>query len=191
MCRIIQSGESQIHPDGSKHWRLDAVNRFVRRLLARPHTSDLPVQSLPFRILTAPRTFTKILLPVIVYLGERGLRVHHYLDNILLLANSQKSLILHRKILLSTLQQFGWLINWKKSNLQPTQKMIFLGAELNTRDNKVELPQEKKKPLTHKMKKLRAAVHLPARACISILGSMSATSPTIQWAQWHVRTFQN
>lgn len=72
-------------------------------------------------------------------LREKGLRVHYYLDEILLLlADSQQSLLHHWKILIYTLQQFWWIINWKKSKLKLAQKMTFLGAELNTNFNTVE-----------------------------------------------------
>lgn len=87
----------------------------------------------------------------IAYLRERGLRVYYYLVDILLLAESRQVLIQHREILLSTLQVFGWLVNWQKSKLQPTQKMVFLGAELDTIQNRVQLPQEKIMPLIQKI----------------------------------------
>lgn len=51
--------------------------------------------------------------------------------------------------------------------------------------------QEKTALPIQKMKRLLAAVLIPARACLSVLGSMSATIPMFQWAQWHTRTFQN
>lgn len=39
-------------------------------------------------------------------------------------------------------------------------------------------------------KEAKTVRYLPARVCRSILGSMSATLPMIQWAQWHMRVLQ-
>lgn len=161
--------------------------KYLRFAVGQQH---FQYQSLPFGISMAPRMFTKILLPMIAYLREKGLRVHHYLNDILLLANSQQLLLQHRGILISTLHQFGWIINWNKSSLEPTQSMIFLGAELDTNANKVVLPQGKIGQLVQKIRRLMEATHLSSRTCLSILGSMSATFPMIRWSQWHMRTFQ-
>lgn len=144
--------------------------RFLRFTINSWH---FQFRSLPFGISTAPRTFTKVLLPVIAHLRERGLRVHHY--HILLLSDNKESFIQHGGILVSTLQSLGWLINWEKSSIHPTQRMVFLGAELDTRENTVELPEEKIPPLIQKVKKAISAKRLPARTCLSILGSLAST----------------
>lgn len=117
-----------VHPPFQKFLRF-AINK-----------SHLQFHCLPFGISSATRTFTKVLLPLIAFLREKGLRVHHYLDDILLLAEDRETLLCHRRILLTTLQDFGWLVNWKKSSLQPTQNMVFLGADLNTKLNRVQTP---------------------------------------------------
>lgn len=54
---------------------------------------------------------------MIVYLREKGLRVHHYLNDILLLADNQQSLVHRQEILISTIQQFG--IDNKLEERQP------------------------------------------------------------------------
>lgn len=61
-------------------------------------------------------------------LQEQGLRVHHYLDDIILLTQSQVQLLEQRTILLSTLQTFGWIVNLQKSQLEPTQNIMHLRA---------------------------------------------------------------
>lgn len=48
-----------------------------------------------------------------------------------------------KKKLLSTLVEFGWLVNLKKSLLTPTQSMIYLGALFNTSPGTVRLPPRK------------------------------------------------
>lgn len=155
----LQNGEPLVNHVSNKLQRLEAIHRFIRRWSTRtlsPRFSEIssvfiqqptfPISMPPIGILSAPRTFTKTLLPVIAFLRRKGLRLHHYLDDILLLADSREALIHHRGELITTLQNFRWLINWGKSNLQPPQIMTFLGADLDTLSNRVSLPQAKVAP---------------------------------------------
>lgn len=64
---------------------------------------------LPFCLSTSPRTFSKVLLPFIVILHRLGLQVFHYLDHVLLVAQSPQVLIDHRESLVQTL--LVWMAN--------------------------------------------------------------------------------
>lgn len=199
--QILQDGESPVHITSNRNNGLDALDRFVRCLSAYTGASDLP--EIP-TLCNRSSAFSVPKPSVWDIDGSQnlyeGLTTDHStpkrkrakgLDDIILLADSQQFAIQHRAILIFILQQFGWVINWKKSSLVPTQRMIFLGAELDTNSNTVGLPQEKIRPLIHKIKNLLAAEHLSAGLCLSILGSMSSTFLMVQWSQWNSRVFQN
>lgn len=70
-----------------------------------------------------PRTFSKLFIALTAVLRLNGLWVYHYLDDVLLLAYSQELILQHKLLLLKMLQKFVWLINWKKSQLVPTQSI--------------------------------------------------------------------
>lgn len=101
---------------------------------------------------------------------------------------------------ISTGFDFTWGTNHHTPELQVVSQlgkeqsaahtMTFLGADLDTLSNRVSLPQAKVAPLIWKIRRLMTATSLPARVCLSIIGSMSATLPMIQWAPWHMRTMQ-
>lgn len=97
---------------------------------------------LPFSLTTSPRVFSKVLLAVLALLRVKGVRLHHYLDNLLLLAQDKGQLLEHRSLVISTLQEFGWLLNLEKSHLEPSQSLVFLGAHLNTVEGTISLPKE-------------------------------------------------
>lgn len=65
---------------------------------------------LPFRLSTPPPIFSKVLLKAVALIGRRGIRLHHYLDDLLLLSRFSRSLA-------------GWLVNQEKSHLSPTQSL--------------------------------------------------------------------
>ncbi len=65
----------------------------------------------------------------LVPLREQGVRILNYLDEWLILAQSQDQLCEHRGLVLSHLSQLGLRVNWEKSKLLPMQRISFLGME--------------------------------------------------------------
>ncbi len=57
------------------------------------------------------------------------MRILNYLDDWLILAQSQDQLCEHRDLVLSHLSQLGLRVNWEKSKLLPMQRISFLGME--------------------------------------------------------------
>ena len=70
-------------------------------------------QCLPFGLSSAPRTFTKILKPVMALLRHKGIRSVVFIDDILLMAQSQEELVQMTKELIQLLQLLGFMINWE------------------------------------------------------------------------------
>lgn len=151
----------------------------------------LQFQCLPFGISSAPRTFTKVLVAILAPLREKGGRVLHYLDDILILSQHRGTLEARVQLVLNTLSQFGWLINYSKSQLTPTQKMTYLGALFNTPDRAVSLPPEKIPILIRKMKQALRSRSMPASDCLNLQGSLISCIPMVKWARWHLQNFQS
>ncbi len=84
---------------------------------------------LPFGLSLSPRVFTKVAEAALVPLREQGVRILNYLDDWLILAQSQDQLCEHRDLVLSHLSQLGLQVNWEKSKLLPMQRISFLGME--------------------------------------------------------------
>ncbi len=56
-----------------------------------------------------------------------GIRILNYLDDWLTLAQSQAVLTLHKTLLLSHLDCLGFRVNFAKSILSPSQRVLFQG----------------------------------------------------------------
>ncbi len=84
---------------------------------------------LPFGLSLSPRVFTKVAEAALVPLREQGVRILNYLDDWLILVQSQDQLCEHRDLVLSHLSQLGLRVNWEKSKLLPTQRISFPGME--------------------------------------------------------------
>ncbi|CAI7815931.1 unnamed protein product [Closterium sp. NIES-53] len=88
--------------------------------------------SLPFGLATAPFICTQLIEQLAWCWREQGIRVIPYVDDILFLCQSKAhaQAICQRVIL--DLKEAGLVINAKKSQLSPSQRLRFLGVELET-----------------------------------------------------------
>ncbi len=76
---------------------------------------------LPFGLSLAPRTFTKCMDAALSPLRQMGIRILNYLDDWLILAQSEVELLSHRTLILSHLERLGLRVNFAKSAVsQPT-----------------------------------------------------------------------
>jgi len=77
---------------------------------------------------------------VVAFLKERGIRLIIYLSDLLVLCNCPDILRSQVSFIKDVFQALGLLINDKKSQLTPTQDIVFLGVRVSTIQMKVSLP---------------------------------------------------
>ena len=104
-----------IHPSSRKYLRFAFENRVYQ------------FQVLPFGLNTAPQVFTPLGHTVTGYLHRQGISVIPYLDNWLIHHPDPKVLLRHQAQLMNTLDLVGFVLNRKKSELDLTQDIQFLG----------------------------------------------------------------
>ena len=83
---------------------------------------------LPFGLSTAS---SLTLAPVVHLLHTQGIRVHAYLKDWIIRADSPEQSLQHPQQTIQLLQSLGWTINWKKSMLDPSCILDFLGLHFN------------------------------------------------------------
>ena len=76
--------------------------------------------------------FTKLLRPVVPWLRQQGVKLHVYLDNWLICAESPEQAQMHSEMTIALHPRLGWVINFEKSDLTPSQEFQFLGMHFNT-----------------------------------------------------------
>ncbi|KAJ8912378.1 hypothetical protein NQ315_014746 [Exocentrus adspersus] len=76
-----------------------------------------------------------------------------YLDDILVVGKTEKETREDAREVISLMGSLGFIINYKKSNLVPTNECKYLGFIYNSRDLTLELPQDKKQPIKIKFGK--------------------------------------
>ena len=187
---VLQPGDWLISVDLTDAYLHVPINeshqRYLRFLVGEDH---FQFRCLPFGISTAPRVFSKILLAVIAVIRLKGIKIFHYLDDILVVAHSSGELASQREMVLEILSKFGRIINRQKSQLIPSQQMEYLGLFFNTNRDLVLLPERKKAELVACVSSVMKSTSLTARDSMTLLGMFTAASPTIPWARFHTRAF--
>ena len=104
---------------------------------------------LPFGLCSTPRIFTKLLCPVMAHLRFMGLRMVIYLEDILLMAEDQETLLKQVQQTITLLEQLGFTVNKLKSILVPYHQITYLGLLVDTTLMKLLLPEEKIQQITN------------------------------------------
>ena len=145
---------------------------------------------LPFRLLAAPWEFTKTLAPVVQLLRTQGIRVHANLDDWIIRADSPKQSLLHIQQTIQLLQTLGWTINWKKSLLEPSRILDFLGLHFNLEQTIVSPPDSFLDSLTSVLSHLSTSMVMPMQKISSITSQISYFAPFMHHGRPHLRFLQ-
>ena len=66
-----------------------------------------------------------------------------FLDDLVIFGNTMEEILVARDFVILLLQHLGFVINFKKRILEPTQEIEFLGMMVNSKTMTLSLPQEK------------------------------------------------
>ena len=167
-----------MHPDSRK---------FLRFLLG---DKTYEFTAMPFGLNVAPRLFTKIMKPVVASLRSQGVRLIIYLDDILIIASSIETLNRHKTLAISLLESLGFLINYEKSNLTPSQQIVFLGMLVDSASMQFILPQQKAVQIQKECRLLLNTNRPTIRHLSRVLGLLEACRPAVWSAPLHYRQLQ-
>ena len=145
---------------------------------------------LPFGLSSAPWVFTKTIRPVVAQLRELGVRLIIYIDDILLMAESETILRDHTLGLVFLLENLGFVINSKKSQFTPTRELEFLGFTINSQTMEMKLPGEKLKKIRAEARQLQMANDPTALMLSRFLGKLNAATSAIPSAPLFYRNLQ-
>ena len=145
---------------------------------------------LPFGLSCAPRVFTKMLKPVVALLRGRGVRLIAYIDDILIMSSSKAMSHHHTLLALDCLESLGFLVNYPKCSLTPSQSILFLGFTVNSIAMTLSLPEEKITTIQKEAHSMLTKPTVSARSIARLVGLMSASIPAVLPAPLHYRALQ-
>ena len=151
------------------------IHPVSRRLLGFQYQNrTFQYQVLPFGLRDSPWVFTRLVAMLVGHLRCRGIRIHHYLDDWLILASSRDLLLSHLQVVLQCSQSVGFLINWEKSFLVPSQGPSYLGAVLDFPRQIARPPDRRIESLILLISRLVVSPSAPARLWQQFLGHLAS-----------------
>lgn len=136
---------------------------------------------LPQGLTSAPRIFTKLLKPVLAHLRKLGITVCCYLDDCIFIGASEVELIENVRYAVFLFDSLGLTVNVKKSVLDPTREIEFLGVLFNSVNMTATLPQRKKDCIKDQgISLLKEDISLHSLA--SFIGLTVAAAPAVSLA---------
>lgn len=145
---------------------------------------------LPMGLATAPYVFTKLLKPVFNFFRRQGILCLIYLDDILILGSSYTEVKHNVAIVLKTLQELGFIINWKKSQLIPSQICEYLGFIYNSCNMTMYISDDKKETIIKKINTFCKKENCKIREFSRIIGILISICPAVQYGWFHMKILE-
>ncbi len=145
---------------------------------------------LPFGLALSPRTFTKVVDAVLAPLRLQGIRILNYIDNWLILAQSEMEAARHRDVVLAHMKQLGLRLNAKKSVLSPVQMTTYLGVVWNSTTMQARMSPARIESIFTSVKRVREGQSLTVKQFQRLLGLMAAASNVIPFGLLYMRPLQ-
>ena len=134
---------------------------------------------LPFGASTEASIFQRISDSITRYMSRLGYTVVSYLDDFLIIEATQDKCQIAFELLLNTVQQLGFSVNWQKVE-KPSQKMTFLGVDINSVKECLSLPMDK-------LNKLKTELNCWKLKCKATKKDLQRLIGKLNWAARVVR----
>lgn len=146
--------------------------------------------ALPFGLAVAPQVFTRVFQTVTAHLHTLSIQAHSYLDDSLLKEFSPETLSEHTRLVIRLFLDLGFLISWKKSEINPSQSFLFLGEHYRTDLGQIFPPEEKFLSLCQRIQFFLDSPSVTARQFSQLLGYLNSLADVIPLGRLHIRPLQ-
>lgn len=150
----------QLHPNLARFMNVAVGNKIFQ------------FQSACFGLSPLPMIWMMVMKVLLRLWRGQGLQVFVYLDDILIIGSTEFAVQRALGIVLRDLEQSGLLVNTKKSQLVPTQKLTHLGFDIDFVAGKLTVPQGKLASIRKELGKMVTHPFLSCRKMAAILGAV-------------------
>ena len=113
-----------------------------------------------------------------------------YLDDILIFGATHRECKNNTQRTLLLLQDLGFVINFNKSQLEPSRELIYLGLVISSIHMTLSLTGEKLDKVVSHCQHIQQSQELTVREVASLIGRMSATIQAVLPAPLYYRSLQ-
>lgn len=163
-----------------------------RRFLSLAYEGEiLEMSCLPFGLASAPYAFAKITNWLAHWFRQTtGIKLVVYLDDFLIFHQDPDILKRQGLYVLQKLEDLGWLVNKKKSSLEPSQCLEYLGIIWNTEQNLKMLSVTKVKQVEGLLQKFLKRKQWSWQDAKILLGKLNFAAFVIPLGRLHCRQLQ-
>ena len=147
-------------------------------------------RALPFGLSSAPMEFTIVVKEVKLMAQARNIRMRQYLDDWLIRAKDRGTCFQDTQTLLSLCQELGWVVNLRKSELEPKQIFNFVGYQYDLVQGVVRPTPERWEALNSKISSLLERTSCSVRELMSLIGLLTATEKQVTLGRLDMRPIQ-
>ena len=134
--------------------------------------------------------FTKCTQAAIAPLRAQGIRLSTYLDDWLISADSEEEANTHTATVVSHLTSLGFILNYEKSSMVPSQQTTFLGVELDSTKPWARLSQERIQRFLSCLTAFQEGARVPYKLCEKVSGFMASAIHLVRLGRYYMRPFQ-
>ena len=162
------------------------VNKEFQRYLAFPWKDRIfAFTCLPFGLCLAPAVFQGLINFPLRLFKAKGILCLAYLDDIIIFASSEQKCREDLLFAQDTLVRLGFILNPEKSQLFPTQSMVWLGAVWDSRSLSLQLPLEKAQVISSMASSLLEKGKTSRKQWESLLGHLAFAAQISQELNLH------
>ncbi len=147
-------------------------------------------RALCFGISTAPQIFTEVMKTIGAYAHRRSIRLHQYIDDWLCVADTEIQAREDTQWLLEMATKLGLRVNLNKSELTPSQHIVFLGVLIDTVKMRAYPSDQRLNNFFNRMKPFLKDQERPMWEWLSLLGHMASLEKLVFHARARMRTLQ-
>ena len=147
-------------------------------------------RALPLGLSTAPMEFTILVKEVKLMAQGRNIRMHQYLDDWLIRAKDRDTCFQDTQTLLALCQELGWVVNLRKSELDPKQVFNIVGYQYDLVQGVVSTTPERWEALNSKINSLLERTSCSVRELMSLIGLLTSTEKQVTSDRLHMRPIQ-
>ena len=127
---------------------------------------------IPFGLNIAPIVFTRITKVLLKTLRLKGVCLVVYLDDWLVWAPSKAECIRARDVVVNHIGDMGFIINMKKSRMEPAQSFLWLGIHWHTKSTLLSLPRTTRTDIRDTLNIFLASKRSSRRSLERVLGKL-------------------
>ena len=152
------------------YWHIAVTPRKRPFLGFRYRDQNWRFRAMPFGLNVAPRIFTKLMAHAVKLMAEAGVWCLPYLDDLLIVSPTQEDCLAHREKAIGILKSLGWMLNDRKSRLQPAQVFDWLGFTFDLLSHTVQAAPDKRENLCLRLRSVVTSRYCSKRGLMQLQG---------------------